>query len=450
MADKVKHKRGLLADLPALEDGQLGYATDAKKLFVGNSGTNDEIGKNTFAFPADPALTSADIGKLLMNDGGLAKLYQLTPTIPEVPFTFTITQNEPSQPGTPPVPGQQVNGAFVFTVNPSQNDQIQMVFGGGQTLVTFIFDTTQSGPTPNWDGMSNLEYFVTIGMDLSGTLTNLQTQVESLFGPPSSFDETSPLICFVDFGSSSLILTVGSQSQNAGSAGNGIAQLISNAPSIYVTGVDGANSLNGGVNGEPAILGTYYVLTDDMFNTVSLPSPMVFVCFNSPNPSLYQYAPGIDANEDAVNLGNAIQSFFNDLTGFLPGSNPYTINVLNNVITITRGNFALYGISVSLNADNLPSLNTINTQAGVEPILGGAQKTYLGELIGLSDGMAHISSLSVFKGILSGPVTAGQSVSGDNSGKVRVQGGGVGDNDTKLGYSLQDGIADDVVLISRS
>jgi len=44
MADQVQHKRGLAVNVPVLLDGQIGYATDSKQLFIGNSGVNEQVG----------------------------------------------------------------------------------------------------------------------------------------------------------------------------------------------------------------------------------------------------------------------------------------------------------------------------------------------------------------------------------------------------------------------
>jgi hypothetical protein len=50
MANKIQIKRGLLASIPVLSDGELGYATDQpNRLYIGNGGTNKIIGDGVYA-----------------------------------------------------------------------------------------------------------------------------------------------------------------------------------------------------------------------------------------------------------------------------------------------------------------------------------------------------------------------------------------------------------------
>ena len=44
MTKKIKIKRGLEAALPTLQEGEPGFTTDSKKLFVGSDAGNIEIG----------------------------------------------------------------------------------------------------------------------------------------------------------------------------------------------------------------------------------------------------------------------------------------------------------------------------------------------------------------------------------------------------------------------
>jgi hypothetical protein len=43
MAVKIKIKRGLVANLPTLDTGELAYTTDTKKLYIGTAGGNEML-----------------------------------------------------------------------------------------------------------------------------------------------------------------------------------------------------------------------------------------------------------------------------------------------------------------------------------------------------------------------------------------------------------------------
>ena len=46
MSNKIKVYRGLEATIPTLDEGELGYTTDSKKVFIGTDDGNKEIGAN--------------------------------------------------------------------------------------------------------------------------------------------------------------------------------------------------------------------------------------------------------------------------------------------------------------------------------------------------------------------------------------------------------------------
>ena len=59
MANKIQIKRGNKANLPALSDGELAFCKDAGEVYVGNGGTNQQIGALVQSGTWTPSLSAA-------------------------------------------------------------------------------------------------------------------------------------------------------------------------------------------------------------------------------------------------------------------------------------------------------------------------------------------------------------------------------------------------------
>ena len=73
-------KRGLKRNMPLLKDGQLAYCKDAKELWIGNDGKNEQIGGNVSAAPELIQLVSPNgtLFKLSVNNDGELKITKIT------------------------------------------------------------------------------------------------------------------------------------------------------------------------------------------------------------------------------------------------------------------------------------------------------------------------------------------------------------------------------------
>jgi hypothetical protein len=174
MSDKVKHKRGLLANIPNLEDGQLGYATDAKRLFIGNGGTNDEVSSSNYLYPQDGSITSADIGKILAasTPGLPAKVFA---SLPGEPFGFRIDISSVPQvyTETPADPGIPNSILLTFQGNPTQDEVFGPGAGGNLSMCRF---TTVLDPD-NSTQSESLYFDVLIGASVEETMQNLANAI---------------------------------------------------------------------------------------------------------------------------------------------------------------------------------------------------------------------------------------------------------------------------------
>jgi hypothetical protein len=70
-ADQVQHKRGLLANIPVLLDGQFGYATDTNQLFIGSGGTNKLVGGGAGTYVPDGGTISGTYYGGVYSDGSV-------------------------------------------------------------------------------------------------------------------------------------------------------------------------------------------------------------------------------------------------------------------------------------------------------------------------------------------------------------------------------------------
>ena len=76
---KIKIKRGIKADLPTLEEGELGFTTDTKEVYVGASGGNKNVIHSNFASKsANYVITDEDGLDMLMITTGSSANVQIT------------------------------------------------------------------------------------------------------------------------------------------------------------------------------------------------------------------------------------------------------------------------------------------------------------------------------------------------------------------------------------
>jgi len=126
---RIQVRRGLLEDLPLLEPGELAYATDQRRLFIGNPSQNFTGNGDSANFTINQSLVrTSTIFFTLINDVLQIPLYSFLPDRTVISFT------------TPPPAGS--------TVTIGYNSEIRLYDGfQGTDMITLAANKTNWTPT---------------------------------------------------------------------------------------------------------------------------------------------------------------------------------------------------------------------------------------------------------------------------------------------------------------
>jgi hypothetical protein len=193
---KIKVRQGNLSDLPILDSGELGYATDARRLFIGNEsitvGTGNGVDTN---FVVDVDISSPNILTVLVDSAQVnAADYSLVGT------TLTFA--------SPPANGSTItvkyNSEIELDKDASNPVSISLSASGNLADTGFQFDTTQFDTCiidytlKSSNGLRVGQLRVAVDTNSSTTAIDDQyTQtgaVDVVFGPDISVTDTLKLV----------------------------------------------------------------------------------------------------------------------------------------------------------------------------------------------------------------------------------------------------------------
>jgi hypothetical protein len=372
----------------------------------------------TYAVPAATGVTTADIGKLMMEQGGFADVYAPTPAVTGTAASFSITVNQVSTLGGSSSGPVSWDNLTNFTASGSELTKTSP--GGWDSLAYSNASTTGvisvSGVVPT--GFSTMLGLSEVLTPASYTAIHFAISTD---GAPTSYRIyeqgtfiTSPGVPVAPGD----VVSVASDGTNVVYSVNGAT--------VYTSSQSPA-----GLNLHP-IAASYETGISLTSATVVISTPATAYTLTSPidagspftvtvGPS---WTPGASTSLDAAALAGAMSSAF---TGWTASSSANVVNLSHNTVganpsaTLVFNNVPAGGSSVttvSTGSNAIPAFSS-NTALGIlMDVVGG------NALVSLSGGACSFTTTSVVKG---------DAMTGDTGGQLKKRDPA---NDVKLGVAL--------------